>query len=331
LNFGITNDAGTRVFESIVGTISSVTTGGSGLANLRAMLDNGQVDLAINALRTLNLSRTLAEPTLVTLNGRSASFQAGGSFPVPVVTGATSTGLQGVSFVPFGVQVQFTPFIVDRDRVRLQVSAEVSTRDESLGTNIGGAQAAGGTSVPGLNTRNFQSTVELREGQTLAVAGLVQNNFGNNTNRVPLWGDLPLIGATGGVNGTSSGEQELVILVTPELVHPLDCGMEPPLPGSDVFEPTDVEFYLHNRLESRRSRDFRSSVRTDFHRLQRGEHSFEDLYIIGQSGYAHRHGAALEALHFPVPEPAEPVEPGPIHAEISDQQDSAAAPHRRND
>jgi pilus assembly protein CpaC len=278
LNFSIDNNSGVTVFESLVGGLVASGTGAGGLVNLPVMLDNGQTRLAINALRNLMLARTLAEPTLTALNGQTASFFAGGQFPVPVVTGFTASGLQGVAFVPFGVQVQFTPYIVDRDRIRLQVNATVSTRDESLGTNIGGSSLAGGTSVSGLNSRSFQTTVDLRDGQTMAVAGLIQNNFGSTSDRVPLWGDLPIIGRTGSFDRTSSGEQELVILITPELVQPIPACQGPSLPGADVFEPTDLEFYLYGRLESRRTADFRTSVRTDFFRLTRGQHC-DDVYI----------------------------------------------------
>ncbi len=299
LNFSITNDSGITVFQNLTGPVSGV--------NLPTLLDNGQVALAINALRNLKLARTLAEPNLVTLNGRTASFQAGGQFPIPVVTGFTAAGLQGVQFVPFGVQLQFTPYIVDRDRVRLVVSANVSTRDESIGANIGGAGSGGGTNVPGLNTRNFQSTVELREGQTLAVAGLIQTNFGADSDRVPLWGDLPIIGRTGGFDRTSAGEQELVILITPELVHPLEACHTPPLPGADVFEPGDIEFYLQGRLESRRSYDFRSPVRTDYHRLRR-YHDCQDIFIIGP------HGHSFPCCPTPLPPEAHSSRAGPSHA-----------------
>ena len=88
------------------------------------------------------------------------------------------------------------------------------------------------------------------------MAGLIQNDFGASTNRVPYFGDLPVIGYAFGRNNTSAGEQELVILVTPELVHPLEVCHTPLLPGADVFEPGDCEFYFLNRLESRRSEDF---------------------------------------------------------------------------
>lgn len=277
LNFDVRNDQGVSIFRNLTGSVA-------GLANLPVNLDNGQVSLAINALRTLKLARTLAEPNLTALNGHTAQFQAGGRFPVPVVGGFTNQGLQGVAFVPFGVQLQFTPSIVDRDRVRLAVNAEVSTRDEALGTSVGGNAAAGGTSVSGISSRNFETTVELREGQSLCVAGLIQSNYGADSDRVPFWGDLPLIGHTGGFNRVSSGEQELVIIVTPELVHPLEACHTPGVPGHDVFEPTDIEFFLGNKLESRRTRDYRASARTDYARIRAGDKYCEDQFIIGPSG-----------------------------------------------
>ncbi len=117
-----------------------------------------------------------------------------------------------------------------------------------------------------MNDRSFATTVELRSGQTLAIAGLLQTAFNSTSNRIPFLGDLPVVGWAAGSNGTTAREQELVILVTPELVAPVDSGAMPSLPGNDVHEPTDVEFFLSNRLESRRTQDFRSPVRTDFHK-----------------------------------------------------------------
>ena len=142
------------------------------MANVEAILDGGRVPLAINALRTLNYAKSMAEPTLVTLNGHTADFQAGGQFPVPIVTGFTTTGLQGVQFVPFGVQLELH---APRHRPGPHppaVNANVSSRDMATGDPH---QRAG---VPGLTTRNFDTTVELREGETLAVAGLIQSNSG---------------------------------------------------------------------------------------------------------------------------------------------------------
>jgi pilus assembly protein CpaC len=265
-NFGIPNIAG-------------VAAGAGGFNNLPAALDNGQVRLAISALRTLNYARTLAEPNLTTMNGQPAYFHAGGQFPVPIVTGYTQAGLQGVNFVPYGVSLSFTPYITDRDRVRLNIAAEVSTRDLASGTaNVGG------TNIPNINTRNFTTTVELREGQTLAVAGLIQNNPGADSKRVPLLGDLPLIGRMFSFDRITAGEQELVILITPELVRPLECHELLPLPGSNLFEPSDLEFYLCGRLESHHLADHRSAVRTDVHRQLRYR-QMENLYLPGPTGH----------------------------------------------
>jgi pilus assembly protein CpaC len=206
MDFSVMNHSGVPVFTSSLSgqplpsvgngnTSGGTTTQGSG--NIVAVLDNGRITAAITALRTLSFARTLAEPNLVATNGQSASFLAGGEFPVPVTTGSTLTGLQGVVFVPFGVQLRFTPYVTDKDRIRLVVFSNVSTRDAASGTTISGS------SVSGLTTRNFQSTVELRDGQTLAVAGLIQNTYGANARRVPFFGDLPIIGRFAAIDGSS--------------------------------------------------------------------------------------------------------------------------------
>jgi pilus assembly protein CpaC len=309
VNFNIQNNHGVTIFSNTTGNLinngsgafgGGTSNGGGGssgtsssgvggntgggfgsvVTNLSAALNNGHISLAITALRNLNYARSLAEPNLVSMNGQTASFLAGGQFPVPVVTGTTLTGLQGVSYVPFGVQLNFTPYITDKDRIRLNVSAVVSTLNPSTGTSIGGSN------VTGINTRNFQTTVELREGQTMAVAGLIQTSASANATRVPFFGDLPFIGRLAAFDSLTSGEQELVVLITPELVHPMEPKEIPPLPGTDTFEPTDVEFYLHARLESRRDHDFRASVRTDSARMTAAFRRCEDVYIQGPHGYS---------------------------------------------
>ncbi len=277
LNFSATNNQGIQFLANL--------TGGIGIGNIPVVLDNGQVRLAINALKSLNYARSLAEPNLVTLNGMPANFQAGGQFPVPIVTGATAVGLQGTTFVPFGVSLNFTPYITDKDRIRLAVNANVSTRDTTTGANIGN------TSVPGLTTRQFATTVELREGQTMAVAGLIQNNMGADRVNLPFFAEIPGLNRLTGLDKTSHGEQELVILVTPELVHPMEYKEVPPLPGSDIFEPSDCEFYLIGRLESRRAYDFRSPVMNDLARIQRYRQC-EQQYIFGQTGHSTEVGGA---------------------------------------
>jgi pilus assembly protein CpaC len=304
VNFNIMNNNGVTVFSNNTGNLFSNGAGafgssgsgggiggtgggvgggtgsgfGSVVSNLSAASANGNIMAIISALRNLNFARSLAEPNLVALNGQTAAFQAGGQFPVPVVTGFTSAGLQGVNFVPFGVLLSFTPYITDRDRIRLALAAEVST------LNLGSQTTVGTTNVPGLNTRNIQTVVELREGQTLAVAGLIQNNFSTSSTRVPWFGDLPIIGRLAAFDTNAYGEQELVVLVTPELVHPLEHKEIPQLPGSDLFEPGDLEFYLLGRLESRRPYDYRSSVMTDIDRM-RAYRRCERVYIFGPHGH----------------------------------------------
>jgi pilus assembly protein CpaC len=311
LNLSVTNRHGITVFENTTGSILTPFGGGgggggggtglggtgsglaalSGLSNLPAILDNGQIVLAINALKTMHYAKSLAEPNLVALNGKTASFQAGGEFPVPVVTAnGLAGGLGGVSFVPYGVQLNFTPFITDKDRIRLNVSATISTRDTTTGTLINGS------AVPGLSSRNFSSTVELREGQTLAVAGLIQTNLGADRDQIPFLAEIPFINRFTGFDRTSSGEQELVILITPELVQPLKCGEpQPRLPGADYFDPSDIEFYLCGRLDGRRTgassiveggggTGFRSPVMSDYHRIQ-NYNRCEQIYIFGPTGY----------------------------------------------
>jgi pilus assembly protein CpaC len=275
INFDIKQGAA-EVGQFTGGLLSALASHGTS-ANLPVSLDNGQVFIAIQALRTLDLARSLAEPNLTTLNGRPANFQAGGSFPIPTSVVTPGGAAQSVSYQNFGVALQFVPYITDRDRIRLQLNASVSTPSTAT-TQVSGAN------VPSqITQRQFSTTVELREGQTLSVAGLIQNNMTTKSTRVPLWGDLPIIGRTGGLDNVASQEQELVVLVTPMLVHPLDMCKTPPLPGHDVFEPGDVEFYLLGHLEGRRTEDYRASVRTDFARQERYIHC-NDLFIIGPQG-----------------------------------------------
>lgn len=265
--------------------------------------------LALNALRRLGYARTLAEPNLTALNGKPASFRSGDTFPVPSAELAFGGVGQGVAQQFAGVEVQFIPHIVDRDRIRLQVRGEVSARDDTQSANVGG------TNVPGLNTRNFFTTVELREGQTLAMAGLLQTTLQSDARRVPWLGDFPVVGTLFSHKNNSATEQELIVLVTPELAHPLEPGDAPPLPGSDVFEPTDVEFYLTNRLESRRSMDYRSPVRTDYQRMKRIERCCYDEYIVGPNGYSERcRTSSTSSARMPRPESLPP----PITHQLKD-------------
>jgi pilus assembly protein CpaC len=175
------------------------------------------------------------------------------------------------------VQLNFTPFVTDRDRVRLVLNANVSARDNATGTNIGGS------SVSGLNTRNVSTTVELRQGETLAVAGLIEYNLGAEKSQIPFVGDIPGLNSILGGQRITAGEKELVIFITPELVRPLDPTQVVPLPGHEILDPNDVEFYLWNRIEGH-CKDFRSPIRTDLSRLKQ-YYRTESVNVFGPTGY----------------------------------------------
>jgi pilus assembly protein CpaC len=290
LNFAITNKQGLQVFANNTGNINGGSTGLGVLGsinnvasqaanNLPALLDNGKIALAINAMRDLTYATTLAEPNLTTFNGQPAHFNSGGQYPVPITQNLGANVSTSVEFKNYGVALDFTPYITDRDRIRLTIASSVSTRDLSSSTVING------NAVTGFNTRNFNNVVELRDGETVMVAGLIQGNKGAQASRVPFFGDLPVIGRAFAFDQVNSGEQELVILVTPEIIHPMHKNEVPPLPGCDLFEPGDLEFYLWGRLESRREYDYRPSVRTDIPRMM-SYHRCEQLYIVGPSGHS---------------------------------------------
>jgi len=258
-------------------TFANPTTTIAGLA------ENGKFQFWIDALRRNNVLKILAEPNLVAYHGHQGSFLAGGEFPVPVIQGGTAVGgaVPTVQFREFGVRLGFIPYIQDGDNIRLSVASEVSTIDFSLGTVI----VAGGTPVPGLNSRKSQTTVELREGQTLAIAGLLQLTLDGRTDRIPGVGDLPVIGPFFSNNSNSRVEKELVVLVTPYLVEGMTPEQVPLRPGDDVVEPNDLEFYLLGRIEGRTGEDFRSTTKWDdplgIYRRMR----LEQRYVCGPNGY----------------------------------------------
>ena len=146
----------------------------------------------LDALRRNSLLKILAEPNLVAFNGQQASFLAGGEYPVPVpqVSAGGVAPTITVRFKEFGVRLGFVPYILDGDRIRLTVAPEVSQIDFTIAVTL----VSGGSPVPGLNTRKALTTVELEQGQTLAIAGLLQFQMDGTTQRIPGLGDLPVIG-----------------------------------------------------------------------------------------------------------------------------------------
>ncbi|MBK8480154.1 MAG: type II and III secretion system protein family protein [Proteobacteria bacterium] len=199
------------------------------------------LSIALNLLRGKGMAKVLSEPTLVAFSGQKAEFLAGGEFPVPIPQGLGNTGIE---FKRFGVQLSFTPTVLADHAMRLKVAVSVSERDQ------GSAVLIQGTSVPGLSTRLGETTVQLKNGQSFAIAGLLQDRIENSSSRVPLLGDLPVIGMLFRRNSFRRTETELVILVTANLVQPLKAGEVPPLPGEDeISDPGDVRFFLLGDIE----------------------------------------------------------------------------------
>jgi pilus assembly protein CpaC len=185
---------------------------------LNAKYDFGAV---VRALQASGHFQSLAEPNLIAYNGQEASFLAGGEFPVPVVQGATGTVT--IQFKEFGVRLTFTPTIAG-DMIRLKVMPEVSTLDFANGVTLGGFR------IPALTTRRAQTDVELRDGQSFAIAGLLDNQSQDDTSGIPLLSKLPIVGYLFKSKAERSQQTELMVLITPRLVRPLNPDEVPPLP-----------------------------------------------------------------------------------------------------
>ena len=175
----------------------------------------------LRALESTGGFQSLAEPNLIAYNGQEASFLAGGEFPVPVVSGAAGT--VSVLFKEFGIRLNFTPTIAG-DVIRLKVRPEVSSLDFANGITLEGFR------IPALTTRRAETVVELRDGQSFAIAGLLDNMAQNDSAAIPILGKLPIIGALFKSTGKRAEQTELMVLITPRLVRALDPDEVPPLP-----------------------------------------------------------------------------------------------------
>ena len=197
-----------------------------------------------DALETKGLVKTLAEPNLMALSGETASFLAGGEFPIPTVESVGDGGTaQSVEFKEFGISLAFTPTVLDNGRISLVVTPEASTLDLTIAATIGN------TVVPGLKTRRATTTIELGDGQSFVIAGLLQNDYSNNIGQFPWLGDLPIIGALFRSTDFQRNETELVIVVTPYLVKPAKAGTL--IGAADLYKPpSDVDLFFHGRLDA---------------------------------------------------------------------------------
>ncbi|MBV9613257.1 MAG: pilus assembly protein N-terminal domain-containing protein [Acidobacteriaceae bacterium] len=177
----------------------------------------------IKALEAKALLQMLAEPNLLTLSGKPASFLAGGEFPFPTIQGgASGVGQITVQFKEFGIKLNFVPTVTPRGTIHLEVTPEVSSLDYSNGLTVNGF------TVPGLATRRVQTEVELQDGQSFVIAGLLNNQVTEQLDKVPGLANIPVLGKLFQSRSLSKTNSELLVLVTPELVRPLPAGAKPP-------------------------------------------------------------------------------------------------------
>jgi pilus assembly protein CpaC len=216
----------------------------SGIPFFSGTFTRSNFSLVFDALETKNLVKTLAEPNLLALSGETASFLAGGEFPIPTVESVGEGGTaQSVEFKEFGISLAFTPTVLENGRISLVVTPEASTLDLTIAATIGN------TLVPGLKTRRVTTTIELGDGQSFTIAGLLENNYSNNIGQFPWLGDLPIIGALFRSTEFQRNETELVILVTPYLVKPAKAGTL--IGAADLYKPpSDVDLFIHGRLDA---------------------------------------------------------------------------------
>jgi pilus assembly protein CpaC len=211
-------------------------------------LTSGDLAMFVRALAENDYLRILAEPNLVALSGAEANFLAGGEVPIPVVQGgAGAAGSISIEFKPFGISLKFRPTVVGEGGIRLEVASEVSEVSENVET----LTQIGPVKTPSFITRRAETTLEIKSGQTFAMAGLLSEHTTAISSRVPGLGDLPILGALFRSVEYKKGETELLILVTASLVEPVSELSLPSLPGAVHVEPSDWELYFEGRLGGR--------------------------------------------------------------------------------
>lgn len=223
---------------ALSGAGSSITTLIAPTLNL--FLGNGALGPAglLRALNSVGAIRSLAEPNLIAMNGQQASFLAGGEFPVPVVQSGGDKIAVAVVWKEYGVRLNFKPTIIDEDHIRLELEPEVSTIDFANGVKLDGFL------IPALKTRRAKTGVELRDGQSFALAGLLDNNEMQSFSKVPLVGDIPIIGHLFRSKQFQKNETELMFIVTAQMVKPLNRDDVPTMRGIDGLKggsPLGVE------------------------------------------------------------------------------------------
>ncbi len=250
--FGLLGNAISDLSGGQVGQVCSTTS--SALNPLAALQGGGICNIQNNvqgnlkALETVGLLHTLAEPNLTAVSGETAKFLAGGEFPVPA--GRDQQGNVSITFKQFGVGLSFTPVVLSGGRISLQISTEVSELTNTGAFNLGGLGPVGtAVTIPALNVRRAETTVELPSGGSFAIAGLMQHTTKQQIDAFPGVKDLPVLGALFRSRDFQNAETELVVMVTPYLVNPVaEAALAKP--GDGYITPTDPETMLLGKLNT---------------------------------------------------------------------------------
>jgi pilus assembly protein CpaC len=253
INFSVVSASGQQIGLSLLDNLTTLPSTGFpanplGVSNnvngILRFLGNGASWTAfIDALKENDLVKVLAEPTLITMSGKRANFLAGGEYPIPVPQAlGTGGAIITIQYKTFGVGLNFTPIVLSNGRINMEVAPEVS------GLDFTNAVSIQGYIVPSLTTRRLSTTVELADGQSFAVAGLLSETVRETVKKFPLLGDIPVLGALFRSSQFQRSETELVIIVTPHLVKPVDMARQT-LPTDQFVEPDDLEYYLLGYVE----------------------------------------------------------------------------------
>ena len=228
---------GTNLTNFFDGDPVTTSTEANGRSLLGFSAGNLEFGILLEALESKGLVRSLAEPNLTALSGQTASFLAGGEYPIPVVDG---DGGVSVEYKPFGVELSFTPRVIDGSRINLEMQAAVSGIDSTV------TFQNDGFTISSFRRRETSTTVEMRDGESFAIAGLLQDDFQDLTGQVPWLGDIPVLGALFRSAEYERQQSELVIIVTPHLVTPTR-GEALALPTDRVKIPTEAELFLFGK------------------------------------------------------------------------------------
>lgn len=235
---------GTGVQNNLDGSFTQILgTAFGSFGALFNIADTFLLDIQIDAAESKGFARSLAEPNLVALSGEEARLLVGGETPIPVTD--VSTGTISIEYRPIGVMLNFLPTVLDDDLINIAVNAEVSSIDPTI------TSESQGLTIFGFDVQRASTTVELRDGQSFAIAGLYQNTFSDAIEQVPFLGDLPVLGSLFRSTSFQKGDSELVIIVTASLVVPVDDENQLALPTDRVGIPNEARLFLFGELETR--------------------------------------------------------------------------------